>query len=360
MTPGYQKRCLSHEPASSRRSSLAYEEGPTLPWLVRRWHRQSRASTRPPTASATARGVVAADSGYNRIVARDRRGDTVQSDARPLCTNPLSPVCSRDKPISRTGLAFALLPMLTMAAACGSGGGSADPGVADSDPGIDPGLRQRARLRRVVVGLSLPRRAARAAARTGSTARSGRAPRRAGVAALPEQFLEPAANRDPGYQTLDGPGNARCASTSTAGSVAPRTISGSVRTTTSPARPAKLGRRRPALARHQLHPQLPGGANVGSVVDGAVRDGSMTILVDVRGVDDPRNDDEVEVQVFSSRDAPPLGGDGSVLPYGTLSVDPDARYQSSGRHGTHRERRRRSRGRSTSGSGSTSRSSPAT
>ncbi|MEW6271189.1 MAG: hypothetical protein AB1689_18055 [Thermodesulfobacteriota bacterium] len=65
------------------------------------------------------------------------------------------------------------------------------------------------------------------------------------------------------------------------------------------------------------------------MVDAAVRDGSMTILVDVRGVDDPRNDDDVEVQLFSSRDAPPVGGDGSVLPFGTLSIDPDERY-----HGT--------------------------
>ena len=69
------------------------------------------------------------------------------------------------------------------------------------------------------------------------------------------------------------------------------------------------------------------------MVDGAVRDGSMTILVDVRGVDDPLNDDDVQVQVFSSRDAPPLGGDGSVLPYGTLGIDPDARYHSTVAHG---------------------------
>jgi hypothetical protein len=71
----------------------------------------------------------------------------------------------------------------------------------------------------------------------------------------------------------------------------------------------------------------PGDA-VEGVVEAAVRDGSMTILADVRGVDNPRNDDDVEVQLFSSRDAPPLGGDGSVLPYGTLSVDPDPRYHS--------------------------------
>lgn len=70
------------------------------------------------------------------------------------------------------------------------------------------------------------------------------------------------------------------------------------------------------------------GDIVAGVVDGAVRDGSMTILVDVQGVDDPQNDDDVTVQVFSSKDAPPLGGDGSVLPYGTLGIDPDERFHS--------------------------------
>ena len=69
------------------------------------------------------------------------------------------------------------------------------------------------------------------------------------------------------------------------------------------------------------------GEIVDSVVESAVRDGSMTILVDVRDVDDPRNDDDVAVQVFASREAPPLGADGSVLPFGTLSIDPDPRFQ---------------------------------
>lgn len=71
------------------------------------------------------------------------------------------------------------------------------------------------------------------------------------------------------------------------------------------------------------------GDVVDGVVDAAVRDGSMTILVDVRDVDDPRNDDDVAVQVFASLESPPLGGDGRVLPWGTLGVDPDPRF-----HGT--------------------------
>ena len=65
-----------------------------------------------------------------------------------------------------------------------------------------------------------------------------------------------------------------------------------------------------------------------SVVGQAVRDGSMTILVEVRGVDDWDADDDVRVQVFGSLDAPPVGATGTVLPFGTLSVHPDARYRS--------------------------------
>jgi dienelactone hydrolase len=63
------------------------------------------------------------------------------------------------------------------------------------------------------------------------------------------------------------------------------------------------------------------------VIDQAVRDGSMTMLVQLRGVDDPRNDDSVRVQIFASTDAPPVGADGSVLPFGTLSAHGDARYR---------------------------------
>jgi hypothetical protein len=70
-----------------------------------------------------------------------------------------------------------------------------------------------------------------------------------------------------------------------------------------------------------------------TVISQAVRDGSMTILVQLRGVDDPQNDDDVRVQVFASRDSPPVGADGSVLPYGTLSADSDPDYRSTVGHG---------------------------
>lgn len=64
------------------------------------------------------------------------------------------------------------------------------------------------------------------------------------------------------------------------------------------------------------------------VVGQAVRDGSMTVLVEVRGLDDWQSDDSVRVQVFGSLDAPPVGATGTVLPFGTLTVHPDARYRS--------------------------------
>jgi hypothetical protein len=54
----------------------------------------------------------------------------------------------------------------------------------------------------------------------------------------------------------------------------------------------------------------------------------MTILLQVRGVDDLENDDDVRVQVFASPDSPPVGGDGTVLPYGTLSADSNPGYRS--------------------------------
>lgn len=73
------------------------------------------------------------------------------------------------------------------------------------------------------------------------------------------------------------------------------------------------------------------------VIGQAVRDGSMTVLVEVRGLDDWQSDDAVRVQVFGSLDAPPIGATGTVLPFGTLTVHPDARYRSEVGHGTVRD-----------------------
>lgn len=65
-----------------------------------------------------------------------------------------------------------------------------------------------------------------------------------------------------------------------------------------------------------------------TVVDQAVRDGSMTILIELQSVDDEQQDDSVQVQVFASTDPPPIGADGKVLPFGTLSAHENPRYRS--------------------------------
>ena len=75
-----------------------------------------------------------------------------------------------------------------------------------------------------------------------------------------------------------------------------------------------------------------GGFHEGQLVDGvirgAVKNGSMTILVQVEGLEDPQNDDDVRVQIYSSEDSPALGTDNSVLLGATLSIHPDSRFHS--------------------------------
>jgi hypothetical protein len=145
---------------------------------------------------------------------------------------------------------------------------------------------------------------------------------------IPDDCEDPRANLDPGFKTLDA-----------AGVLDGFDLDGIGSSKDSPA-PGECPHddfRGPAGESgfdHQLWRAIGciRGFQPGEIVDGvvaaAVRDGSMTILVEARGVDDSRDDDAVTVQVFSSPDAPPVGGDGSVLPYGTLGVDPDTRYHS--------------------------------
>ncbi len=54
----------------------------------------------------------------------------------------------------------------------------------------------------------------------------------------------------------------------------------------------------------------------------------MTILLQVEGLDDPQNDDDVRMQIYSSEDSPALGTDNSVLLGATLSIHPDSRFHS--------------------------------
>jgi hypothetical protein len=70
------------------------------------------------------------------------------------------------------------------------------------------------------------------------------------------------------------------------------------------------------------------GQIVDGVISGATKNGSMTILLQVQGLDDSQNDEDVRVQIFGSEDSPALGTDNSVLSGATLSIHPDARYHS--------------------------------
>ena len=70
------------------------------------------------------------------------------------------------------------------------------------------------------------------------------------------------------------------------------------------------------------------GQLVDGVINGATKNGSMTILVQVMGLDDFADDDDVKVRIFASEDSPALGTDNSVLTGATLSVHPDPRFHS--------------------------------
>jgi len=70
------------------------------------------------------------------------------------------------------------------------------------------------------------------------------------------------------------------------------------------------------------------GQLVDGVISGAVKNGSMTILLQVQGLDDPQNDDDVLVQIFGSEDSPAQGTDNSVLQGASLSVHANPRFHS--------------------------------
>jgi hypothetical protein len=67
---------------------------------------------------------------------------------------------------------------------------------------------------------------------------------------------------------------------------------------------------------------------IDSVISSAVKNGEMSIVMELDGVNDLVNDDEVTVQIFSTQDSPLVGTDGKVLPNGTLAVHPDTAYHS--------------------------------
>jgi hypothetical protein len=231
--------------------------------------------------------------------------------------------------VARAARRILVATLLAPLAACGSsgGGGAASTPTPVPSPTPTPGFADALGFVVSSFGFVFPDETAGAACPDGF-ARGPIERQAAGLPPLADDCLAPAASGDPEFRTMDAPG-----------ALAGFDLDSTVSTELAP-QPGECahddfgGPGGEAGFDDQLWRAIgcirgfqPGDA-VEGVVEAAVRDGSMTILADVRGVDDPRNDDDVEVQLFSSRDAPPLGGDGSVLPYGTLSVDPDPRYHS--------------------------------
>lgn len=81
-------------------------------------------------------------------------------------------------------------------------------------------------------------------------------------------------------------------------------------------------------------PQLRQGQLVDSVIASSVKNGEMSIVMELGGVDDMVNDDSVTVQIFSTQDSPLVGTDQEVLPNSTLAVHPDSTYHSTIATGT--------------------------
>jgi hypothetical protein len=229
---------------------------------------------------------------------------------------------------SRRSCAVRLLALVAFAAGCGSSGGDGAPAATPSPaPSATPGFASARGFVLASFGFAYPTHGDAVACPSGFN-RGPIERQAAGLPPLPDDCLDPTASDDPDFMSMTAPGV-----------LDGFDIDGTVSSDASPA-PGECahddfsGPAGEAGYDDQLWRAIgcirgfQDGDVVESVVDGAVRDGSMTILVDVRGVDDATSDDDVEVQVFSSSDAPPLGGDGSVLPFGTLSIDPDPRFHS--------------------------------
>lgn len=73
--------------------------------------------------------------------------------------------------------------------------------------------------------------------------------------------------------------------------------------------------------------QRPRGLSY-ELLNAFMRQGDHTILIELRGVDDLQNDDNVEVGFYSSGDALPASVEGVILTNASLSVMKDRHYQS--------------------------------
>jgi hypothetical protein len=146
---------------------------------------------------------------------------------------------------------------------------------------------------------------------------------------LPDDCLDPESVSDPGFKTLDGPGRfagfdldglVSSQAAPTAGECAHDDFSGM---SGEPGFDYQFWRAIGCIRGFQKDEI----AHI--VIEEAVIDGSMTILLDLTGIDDDRNDSEIAVQVFGSTDIPAIGSDGNVLPFATLTIHENEEY-----HGT--------------------------
>jgi hypothetical protein len=62
---------------------------------------------------------------------------------------------------------------------------------------------------------------------------------------------------------------------------------------------------------------------VETLIQQTINMGDLLLMMRVSGVDDPWNDDAVDVEVFRGMGAPLLGSDGRILPSQTFDVDPE-------------------------------------
>jgi hypothetical protein len=137
---------------------------------------------------------------------------------------------------------------------------------------------------------------------------------------------DPLAHPDPGFVTLETPGS--LAGLDLDGRVSRRSEGGVCAHDDFSAPDGRPG------IDHQLW-RVVGctrGYQKGDLIDDtgrtAIRSGGFTVLVEVSGLDDPVDDDAVEVRFFSSEDEPPAGAAGEILAGGSFEPHPDSRFHS--------------------------------
>ena len=69
------------------------------------------------------------------------------------------------------------------------------------------------------------------------------------------------------------------------------------------------------------------GADFEKSMQDNIKVGEYTILIEIKGLKDPKNDAHVKVGIFASGDPPPVDAQGNVLPDASLQVADDSRYR---------------------------------